>query len=60
MAMVTFGDKDMCAEMPAHNRPLYITGLIHGVKISRILVDGGSAVNLLPRRALNLLGVRIS
>ena len=30
------------------------------VQIYRILVDGGSAANLLPRRALTLLGVRIS
>ncbi|XP_028062797.1 uncharacterized protein LOC114266101 [Camellia sinensis] len=54
MAMVTFGDKDMCAEMTDHNQPLFITGLIHDVKISRILVDGGSANEQRPMGKIEL------
>ncbi|XP_058216876.1 uncharacterized protein LOC131327758 [Rhododendron vialii] len=50
----------MYTETPDHNRPLFITGLVLNTKISRVLVDGGSAVNLLPKRALGIIGVRLS
>ena len=60
MSMITFNDNDMCAEVSNHNRPLFITGHILTSKVSRVMVDGGSAVNLLPRRALSLLSVPLS
>ncbi|KAF7149768.1 hypothetical protein RHSIM_Rhsim02G0166900 [Rhododendron simsii] len=60
LSTIAFGDEDMYAETPDHNQPLFITGLILDTKISRVLVDGGSAVNLLPKRALGIIGVRLS
>ena len=59
LSMITFTDEDMYSDTPDHNRPLFISGHILNVKISRIMVDGGSAVNLLPRRILSLLGLRL-
>ncbi|KAH7861474.1 hypothetical protein Vadar_026676 [Vaccinium darrowii] len=46
MSTVTFGDEDMYVETPYHNRPLFITGFVLNTKISLVMVDGGSAVNL--------------
>ncbi|KAH7836484.1 hypothetical protein Vadar_001965 [Vaccinium darrowii] len=60
MSTVAFGDEDMYAETPDHNRPLFITGFVLNTEISRVMVDGGSAVNLLPKRALGMIGVRLS
>ncbi|KAH7853285.1 hypothetical protein Vadar_000919 [Vaccinium darrowii] len=60
MSTVAFGDEDMYAETLDHNRPLFITGFVLNTEISRVMVDGGSAVNLLPKRALGMIGVRLS
>ncbi|KAI3457318.1 hypothetical protein Pfo_013981 [Paulownia fortunei] len=40
-----------------HNRPLFITGYTREQKVNRILIDGGSAVNILPLRTLKELGI---
>ncbi|KAG8367735.1 hypothetical protein BUALT_Bualt16G0103800 [Buddleja alternifolia] len=58
--MVTFTEEDKMVKDYIHNRPLYITGQVNNVKISRILIDGGSAVNILPRKMLSILGVHPS
>ncbi|KAH7846876.1 hypothetical protein Vadar_019243 [Vaccinium darrowii] len=42
--------------MTQHLRPLYIQGHLDGIPVSRILVDNGSAANLMPRFMLVKLG----
>ncbi|KAH7849292.1 hypothetical protein Vadar_015824 [Vaccinium darrowii] len=42
--------------MTQHLRPLYIQGHLDGIPVSRILVDNGSAVNLMPCFMLVTLG----
>ncbi|GAA0181214.1 hypothetical protein LIER_30216 [Lithospermum erythrorhizon] len=54
---VTFTDEDMPKEDGDHNRPLYIFGYLCDVKMSRMLVDGGSTMNILPFHTLKLLGI---
>ncbi|GAA0149659.1 hypothetical protein LIER_36968 [Lithospermum erythrorhizon] len=54
---VTFTNEDMPEEDGDHNRPLYISGCLCDVKISRMLVDEGLAVNILPFHILKLLGI---
>ncbi|MGS7457322.1 hypothetical protein, partial [Mycobacterium tuberculosis] len=39
------------------NRPLYISGYLYDTKISKMLVDGGSKVNMLPLNVFKLLGI---
>jgi len=41
----------------SHNRPLYITGVIGDKRIHQILLDYGSAVNLLSLRGLRAMGM---
>ncbi|KAK9755938.1 hypothetical protein RND81_01G060700 [Saponaria officinalis] len=40
-----------------HNRPLYVLGYIRGHKVKRILIDGGSWVNLMPKTTMDELGI---
>ncbi|XP_073019399.1 uncharacterized protein [Primulina eburnea] len=42
--------------MTKHIRPLYIKAHVNGKPVSRVLIDNGSAVNVLPVRMLKSLG----
>lgn len=42
-----------------HNRPLYVYGYACEQKINRILIDRGSAVNILPKMTTRQLGLTI-
>ncbi|KAL0439167.1 UNVERIFIED_CONTAM: hypothetical protein Slati_2399700 [Sesamum latifolium] len=57
MSTMTFTDEDLLRGSKAHNRSLFITCYAHEQKISRILIDGGSAVNILPLRTVKEFGV---
>ncbi|GAA0153191.1 hypothetical protein LIER_11493 [Lithospermum erythrorhizon] len=56
---ITFTDGDLPQEDGTHNKPLYVSGYVNENRISRMLVDGGSAVNILPLQTLKLLGISI-
>ncbi|KAK9677082.1 hypothetical protein RND81_11G120500 [Saponaria officinalis] len=43
-----------------HNRPLFVSGYIREQKVSRILVDGGSVVNIMPKATMLELGISAS
>ena len=43
-------------EMTRHIRPLYIKAHLNGKPISRVLIDDGSVVNVIPSRMLAMLG----
>uniref|UniRef100_J3MCF0 RNA-directed DNA polymerase n=1 Tax=Oryza brachyantha TaxID=4533 RepID=J3MCF0_ORYBR len=53
---VTFTDEDLLLGSKKHNRPLLMYGQIDDLSINRIMVDGGSAINLLPLRTLERIG----
>ncbi|KAL0347660.1 UNVERIFIED_CONTAM: hypothetical protein Scaly_1782000 [Sesamum calycinum] len=40
-----------------HNRPLFMARYALEQKVNRILIDGGSVVNILPLQTLNELGI---
>ena len=52
VAQVNFGPKNAIFEKPAepvkHLKPLYIRGHINGKPVTRMMVDGGAVVNLMP------------
>ncbi|KAL0445566.1 UNVERIFIED_CONTAM: hypothetical protein Slati_1684500 [Sesamum latifolium] len=48
MSIITFTDEDLLLGSKPHNRPLFIAGYVREQKVNRILIDGGSAVNILP------------
>ena len=53
---MTFTDEDMLLGPKKHNRPLLMFGEIDVLPINRIMIDGGSAINLLPLRTLKKIG----
>jgi hypothetical protein len=60
VAQMCLSPKEVMFEKPEessqHLKPLYIRGHIDGKPISRMLVDGGAAVNLMPYSVLKKLG----
>ena len=42
-----------------YNRPLFVTGYIREQRVNRILIDGGSATNILPLKILKELGISL-
>ena len=43
-------------EMTRHIRPLYVRAHFNGKPVSKVLVDNGSSVNVMPLRMLKALG----
>ncbi|XP_031098665.1 uncharacterized protein LOC116002606 [Ipomoea triloba] len=56
---ITFKDEDLLLGGTPHNRPLFVEGYAREQKIKRILIDQGSSVNILSRRAVKELGISI-
>jgi hypothetical protein len=51
-----FNDKDLLLGDKKHNMPLFMFGDIDDLPINRIMVDGGSTLNLLPLHTLKKIG----
>ncbi|XP_030934588.1 uncharacterized protein LOC115960030 [Quercus lobata] len=56
---IIFTDDDRLLGSKIHNRPLFVTGYIREQEVNRILIDGGSAVNILPLKILKELGISL-
>ncbi|KAL0439607.1 UNVERIFIED_CONTAM: Transposon Tf2-12 polyprotein [Sesamum latifolium] len=59
MSTITFTDEDLLLGSKPHNHHLFIAGYVRDQKVNRILIDGGSAVNILPLGILKELGISI-
>ncbi|KAH0734304.1 hypothetical protein KY285_010011 [Solanum tuberosum] len=57
MAKITFSDDDLLFGDTFHNRPLFMVGFTREKRVNRILVDGGSRINILPIRTMKELGI---
>ncbi|XP_074266177.1 uncharacterized protein LOC141588643 [Silene latifolia] len=58
-AALTFSDEDLLLGSKPHNRPLYVSGYIRGQKVNKILIHGGSGVNLMPKATMKELGIAV-
>ncbi|CAL2228166.1 unnamed protein product [Prunus armeniaca] len=58
-ASITFTDEDLLLGSKPHNRPLFVSRYVREQKLSRLLVDGGSAVNIMPKSTMTKLGITI-
>ncbi|KAL0402330.1 UNVERIFIED_CONTAM: hypothetical protein Slati_4262900 [Sesamum latifolium] len=59
MSTITFTNEDLLLRFKPHNHHLFVAGYVREQKVNRILIDGGSAVNILPLRILKELGIPI-
>jgi hypothetical protein len=56
---IMFDEEDNIIEDGAHNHPLYMEGNIGAAYLRQILIDPGSAVNILPVRSLKRAGFTV-
>jgi len=56
---INFSDDVLLLGSKLHNRPLFVTGYIKEQKANQILVDGGSAINIIPKSTMNDLGITV-
>ena len=55
--VLTFTDEDLLLGSKPHNHPLYVYSYAHEQKINCILIDRGSAVNILSKMTMRRLGL---
>jgi len=53
---VTFTNDDLLLGSDPHNRSLFMVGYIREQKVNRILMDGGSATNIMPKSTMHDVG----
>ncbi|CAH9139057.1 unnamed protein product [Cuscuta epithymum] len=54
---IVFKDEDLMLGATPHNRPLFVEGYTRGQRFKRIMIDQGSAVNILTVRAMKDLDI---
>ena len=54
---MTFAEEDLLLGSKPHNRPLFVSGYTGGERVSPILIDDGSAVNIMPKGIMKRLGI---
>ncbi|KAL2531540.1 Uncharacterized protein Adt_04891 [Abeliophyllum distichum] len=59
MATITFNDDDLQLGSRLHNRPLYVSGYIRECKLHRIMIDCGSAVNIMLIKTMKKIGINV-
>ena len=47
-------------EMTRHIKPLYVRAHLNGIPVSKVLIDNGLMVNVMPLKMLRALGMSIS
>ena len=59
MTTISFSDEDLLLGSKPHNRPLFVSGFTREHKVKRILIDGGSTVNILPLHTMREVGIPV-
>ncbi|KAM2032327.1 hypothetical protein ACFX1T_014355 [Malus domestica] len=55
---INFTDKDLLGSK-LHNRFLFISGYVREHKVNRMIVDGGSAINIMPKSTMTTTGIKV-
>ncbi|KAL0337745.1 UNVERIFIED_CONTAM: hypothetical protein Scaly_2049600 [Sesamum calycinum] len=56
-ATLSFTDEDLLLRSKLHKQPLFFLGFIQKQRINCILIDNGSAVNIMPMSTMKKLGI---
>ena len=54
---MTFADEDLLLGSKPHNRPHFVSSFTQGERVSRILIDDKSTVNIMPKGTMRRLGI---
>ncbi|KAM2736350.1 hypothetical protein PS2_024064 [Malus domestica] len=57
--VIHFTDEDLLLGSKPHNRPLFVSGYVREHKVSRMLVDGGSAINIMPKLTMTTIVIKV-
>ena len=57
--VINFTDEDLLLGSKPHNRPLFVSGYVRDHKVNRMLVDGGSAINIMPKSTMTTIGIKV-
>ncbi|KAM2770581.1 hypothetical protein PS2_013221 [Malus domestica] len=56
---IHFTDKDLMLGSKPHNRPLFVSGYVRKHQVNRMLVDGGSTINIMPKSTMATIGIKV-
>ncbi|KAB2632370.1 hypothetical protein D8674_028617 [Pyrus ussuriensis x Pyrus communis] len=56
---ITFIDEDLLLGLKPYNSPLFVSGYVKEYKVNRMLVDGGSAINIMPKSTMATIGIKV-
>ncbi|KAM1845078.1 hypothetical protein ACFX13_019412 [Malus domestica] len=56
---INFTNEDLLLGSKPHNRPLFVSGYVKEHKVNRMLVDGGSAINIMPRSTITTINIKV-
>ncbi|KAA0033768.1 uncharacterized protein E5676_scaffold1428G00900 [Cucumis melo var. makuwa] len=54
---IDFSDEDLLLGSKLHNRHLYVFGYVREQRVDRILIDNGSAINIMPKSTMRQLDI---
>ncbi|KAM2067495.1 hypothetical protein ACFX1T_043828 [Malus domestica] len=55
---IHFTDEDLLLGSKPHNRHLFIFGYLREHKVNRLLVDDGSAINIMPKSTMTIISIK--
>ncbi|KAM1575819.1 hypothetical protein ACFX10_032213 [Malus domestica] len=55
---IHFTDEDLLLGSKPHNRHLFVFGYVREHKVNRMLGDGGSAINIMPKSTMTTIGIK--
>ncbi|KAM1325671.1 hypothetical protein ACFX2H_046348 [Malus domestica] len=55
---IHFTDEDLLLGSKPHNRHLFVSGYVREHKVNRMLVDGGLAINIMPKSTMTTIGIK--
>ena len=56
---VTFTDEDLLLGSKPHNPPHFISGYVKEHKVNCMLVDGGSAISIMPKSTMTTINIKV-
>ncbi|KAM1698839.1 hypothetical protein ACFXTH_029992 [Malus domestica] len=57
--VINFTDEDLLLGSKPHNHHLFVSGYVREHKVNRMLVDGGSAINIMPKSTMATIGIKV-
>ncbi|KAM2645653.1 hypothetical protein EV1_019177 [Malus domestica] len=56
---IHFTNEDLLLGSKPHNHPLFVSGYVREHKVNRMLMDGGSAINIMPKSTMTTIGINV-